>query len=93
MCKADWASSIGLSSTALEYRIRKWGLEKAMTTPANGKPKGERHGNSLLNDGVVRRIRELRSLGMTYSAIAQELKISKACAKQVGSGVSWKHVQ
>lgn len=92
-CLTDWAAIVGLSNPALEYRIDKWGVEAAMTTAANGKPKGESHGNALLNDSIVRSIRELRSHGMSYPKIAQALNISKACAKQVGSGKTWKHVK
>jgi len=30
-----WAKELGITGTALKYRIAKWGLESAMTTPLN----------------------------------------------------------
>jgi hypothetical protein len=32
-CKMDWAIELGLSHTSLSKRIKKWGIERALTTP------------------------------------------------------------
>ena len=32
MCKSDWARKLGIRPYALNLRIRKWGLERALTT-------------------------------------------------------------
>lgn len=34
-CRTDWAASLGMSAHTLRYRIREWGIERAMTTPVN----------------------------------------------------------
>lgn len=36
LCRKDWAIRIGITDTALEYRLKKWGLEKAMTKERKG---------------------------------------------------------
>ena len=36
--RCDWARIIGITSEALAVRIRKWGLNKAMTTPSQYPP-------------------------------------------------------
>lgn len=33
MCQKDWAKKLGISNTTLQKRLKKWGLEKALTTP------------------------------------------------------------
>jgi hypothetical protein len=32
-CIEEWAQTVGICGNALRYRIRKWGLERALTTP------------------------------------------------------------
>lgn len=32
-CLADWATDIGITPSALSVRIKRWGIERAMTTP------------------------------------------------------------
>ena len=36
-CQTDWAAQMGMSTHTLRYRIRNWGIERAMTTPVNTK--------------------------------------------------------
>ncbi len=33
MCLEDWARRLGMSRQVLEYRIKRWGVEKALTIP------------------------------------------------------------
>jgi hypothetical protein len=33
LCLADWATRLGISDSTLEYRIKHWPLERALTTP------------------------------------------------------------
>lgn len=33
LCLRDWATRLGLTSGALKYRLKKWTLEEALTTP------------------------------------------------------------
>lgn len=33
LCRKDWAERLGITTVALKVRLKKWGLERAMTTP------------------------------------------------------------
>lgn len=40
MCKLDWSKRVGVSPSTLDSRIKNWGLQRALTTPAgNSGPK------------------------------------------------------
>lgn len=38
----EWAGSLGLTAPALRYRIKTWGIEKALTTPRVGRGRDKR---------------------------------------------------
>lgn len=53
---------------------------------------GERNGSAKLNHESVRRIRELRMIGMTYKGIASKIGVSSAAVGRVITGNAWAHV-
>ena len=38
LSKSEWARKLGIQRSALDYRIAKWGLEKALNIPRDGVP-------------------------------------------------------
>jgi hypothetical protein len=57
-----------------------------------GRPRGERHKNSKLNDATVRAIRERRASGDRIVDIARELGLHRDTIGRVIHGIRWKHV-
>lgn len=47
LCREDWAQRLGLTTVALKFRIKRWGLEKAMTSEKRG-----RGGRRRVADGI-----------------------------------------
>ncbi len=39
MCLVDWANELGMTPSGLLYRVRKWGVERAISTPVTKKAK------------------------------------------------------
>lgn len=39
----EWSAQVGLTPQALRYRIRKWGVEKALTMPRVGRGRDKRN--------------------------------------------------
>lgn len=37
MCRKDWADKLGITTVALKFRIKNWGIEKAMTLKKTGR--------------------------------------------------------
>lgn len=46
-CLTDWSKELGISATALYYRITRWGIERAFTTPKDPKKKGRSRARSV----------------------------------------------
>ena len=53
---------------------------------------GEASGTSILTESIVRHIRELRSSGETYAAIAKRFQVSTSAVNAACNRRNWKHV-
>ena len=87
----DWAIELGLYERGLEFRIEKWGLEKAMTTPKlkNG------IACRILTDEQVLEMRKLRAMrGYRWGAreFAKKLPVTESAIKQAVNGKTFKHL-
>lgn len=54
--------------------------------------RGEEHHNARLTEDKVRLIRTLRADGWAYTAIAEEVGVSKGAVNHIINGRAWKHV-
>lgn len=55
-------------------------------------PRGERNGNSKLDAGKVRAIRELYKDGFSQNQIAKQFKIGQSTISSILLGLTWKHI-
>lgn len=55
--------------------------------------RGEQSSQSKLNEQQVRRIREMRSQGMTQQAIADEFGVNRRTVQDIVSGRLWRHLE
>lgn len=58
-----------------------------------GPPRGEAHVNAKLNEGLVRKIRQLHDQGFGYGRIATALSVSRATIERVIKRKAWAHVK
>jgi hypothetical protein len=54
--------------------------------------KGERHNNSKLTNDLVYRIRQSLKDGVSHSAIAVEIGISRSTISKINAGKAWSHL-
>lgn len=56
------------------------------------RPKGEKHGQSKLDNTQVIALREERLNGANYKSLAEKYQISIASAQRIATRKSWKHI-
>lgn len=61
-------------------------------TAKNRGHKGERHGQSKLNDKKIRNIRKLYSNGWPQRIIAEHYSVSQPTISDILTGKTWTHV-
>ncbi len=72
-CKAEWARSLGIDRKALNYRLKHWGLEKALTTPAI--PPNRRRVRMLTYNGETHCLGDWsRKLGINRCTLSERLE-------------------
>jgi hypothetical protein len=90
---AEWARLRGLSAPGLRYRIRRWGVEAALSTAENAKHPGvsKVRQRKLTADDVIE-IRRRRAAGAQVATLAEEFGISGALVSQIALRRAWAHV-
>ena len=58
----------------------------------NNRLRGENHPRAKLTNEQVRKIRELYNSGFSHKLIARNFKISTWNVKEIGEGITWKHL-
>ena len=87
----DWATELGLYERGLAYRIERWGLEKAMTTPKLERGEGMR----VLTDEQVLGLRKIRATrGYMWGAkeMSKKLNVTASAIQAAVTGKTFKHL-
>lgn len=53
---------------------------------------GTQNGKAKMTEAIVHRVRELRSLGYSFTEIAAQVGMSKGAVQHVVSGATWSHL-
>lgn len=87
----DWATELGLYERGLAYRIERWGLEKAMTTP---KIKSGEHIRVLTDDQVLhmRKVRAIKGSRWGAKEFAENFNVTVSAIRQAVCSKSFKHL-
>ncbi len=65
------------------------GMSNGMNTKPSTRPRGEKHGRSILTEGMVRAI---RASGKSARWLARTLGIGATTVNNIRNGVTWRHV-
>lgn len=86
----DWALRLGITDRALAIRIKRWGLERAMT------PGRLRNGVQVLTDEQALEIRRAKAAAgrrkWGASALAAKFGVSPSAVQQAARGASFQHL-
>jgi hypothetical protein len=74
----------------LEYVTRSENLQHAVRE--TGAYRGERNSQAIINEALVRKIREQHANGMGYKRLAKHFGLSWHIVRGVAARITWKHV-
>jgi hypothetical protein len=93
LCVKEWARRIGLTHSAVQFRLAR-GLSVAEAlSPTRKRVVGERASAAKLTEDIVRSMRAARAGGEAVASIARRFGVCHRTASDAANGRSWRHVK
>jgi hypothetical protein len=99
----EWATELGISYQALDYRLGKWPVEVALSRPKqphaslkssleSKRQRGVGHYKAKLTDEQVLEIRKAYQTGETQAFLARRYGVTFGTIASIVRGKTWKHL-
>lgn len=91
MCATDWAARLGMSTAGIKHRVKRWGVEAALSKPAKfyraevSTSKARAKSTLTIDD-----VRLIRSDARTIRELARVYNVSPTSIQSIKSGKTWK---